>query len=71
MIEKPMSKRILPRKGKGNKAVKVTRSQISDALKAFETRGGLIHKLPAEVNQRHALVGHRWDSIYEMPIERF
>ena len=40
------------------------------AIKAFQERGGLIHKLPAEVTERSARVGHRWDTMYEMPMER-
>jgi len=71
MSEKRQSQRILPRRpGKRTPAKPVTRDLITMAIKAFQERGGLIHKLPAEVTERSARVGHRWDTMYEMPMER-
>jgi len=71
MKEKQASKRILPRRpGKKMPVRPVTRDEISQAIHSFKKSGGLIRLLPAEVAERSARVGHRWDTMYEMPMER-
>jgi len=59
------SKRILPPKAKRENAEKLTHDQISEAIRQFQERGGLIRRLPPESSSRRDLIGHRWEGMYE------
>ena len=60
------SKRFLPyrKKGKGDED-RPSRDQVTQAILAFQKRGGLIEKLPPEPQSRRKMVGNRWSSMYE------
>ena len=65
------SKRFLPRKAKNGIAPgKVSHEQVTQAILAFQKRGGLIRKLPPEPTGRRTMVGHRWGSAYETIFEQ-
>lgn len=65
-------KRFLPERpsGKGGRR-KLTREQVTQAVLAFKTRGGLIKELPPQPEGNRAMIGHRWDSMYEAVFDRF
>ena len=70
MAAEKRSTRILPRRaGRKGPATELSHEQVSMAVRAFQERGGLIRKLPEEIAERHAKVGYRWDSVYEMPLQ--
>ena len=60
------SKRFLPYRIKGKPGgERLSREQVTNAILAFQKRGGLIEKLPPERENRRNFVGNRWGSMYE------
>jgi hypothetical protein len=65
------SKRFLPRrKSDGTSAKELTHEHVTQAIRAFQKRGGLISKLPPEPENKRTRVGHRWSSAYEVIFEQ-
>lgn len=61
------SKRILPYRNRGKAGEeRLSREQVTNAILAFQNRGGLIEKLPPEPENRRKMVGNRWGSMYEV-----
>jgi hypothetical protein len=66
------SKRFLPPKPKGKGVPKeLTHDQIAQAIRSFQTSGGLIHRLPPQGSENRTLVGRSWDVAYESLFEHW
>lgn len=66
------SKRFLPPKPKGKGAPKeLTHDQITQAIRNFQSQGGLIRELPAQGSETRTLVGRSWDVAYESLFEHW
>ena len=67
------SKRFLVQKPKGSKAGQreVTHEQVTQAIRSFQTNGGLIKKLPPQGADSRTLVGKTWDVAYESLFDRW
>jgi hypothetical protein len=66
------SKRFLPPKPKGKGVPKeLTHDQISQAIRSFQSKGGLIRRLPPQGKDARTLVGRSWDVAYESLFEHW
>lgn len=66
------SKRFLPPKPKGKGISKeLTHEQITQAIRNFQKKGGLIRQLPAQGSENRTLVGRSWDVAYESLFEHW
>jgi len=66
------SKRFLPPKPKGKGAPKeLTHDQITQAIRTFQSQGGLIRELPAQGGETRTFVGRSWDVAYESLFEHW
>lgn len=66
------SKRFLVQRPKGGKAPReLTHDQVTNAVRSFQTKGGLIKKLPPQEVDARTLVGKQWDVAYESVIDRW
>lgn len=62
------TKRFIPRKGK--QPVKISHQEVSQAMQAFNNKGGNITRLPEEPDPTRTQVGQRWDGMFEVPTQR-
>ena len=66
------SKRFLVQRPKGGKAPReLTHDQVTQAIRSFQTQGGLIKKLPPQEVDARTMVGKQWDVAYESVFERW
>lgn len=66
------SKRFLAPKPKGKAAPsELTHDQISQAIRSFQSKGGLIRRLPDQGSETRTFVGRSWDVAYESLFERW
>jgi hypothetical protein len=66
------SKRFLVQRPKGGKSPReLTHDQVTQAVRSFQTQGGLIKKLPPQEVDSRTLVGKQWDVAYESVIDRW
>jgi hypothetical protein len=69
---KPTKRFLVPRP-KGGKAGQreITHEQVRMAIRAFQSKGGLIKTLPPQGQDPRSAVGKQWDVAYETLFERF
>ncbi len=66
------SKRFLAPKPKGKAGTQeLTHDQISQAIRSFQSQGGLIRRLPDQGRETRTLVGRSWDVAYESLFEHW
>ena len=66
------SRRFLVQRPKGSKAQReLSHDQVTQAIRSFQTQGGLIKKLPPQEVDARTLVGKQWDVAYESVFERW
>jgi hypothetical protein len=71
-VPSKQSKRFLVQKPKGGKAPReLTHEQVTQAVRSFQTKGGLIKKLPPQEVDARTMVGKQWDVAYESVIDRW
>jgi hypothetical protein len=65
------SKRFLVQKPKGKAQRELTHDQVTQAVRSFQTKGGLIKELPPQEVDARTMVGKQWDVAYESVFERW
>lgn len=65
------SKRFLVPKPRGKALRELTHDQVTQAVRRFQTQGGLIKELPPQEVDVRTMVGKQWDVAYESVFERW
>jgi hypothetical protein len=74
MLKQPnpkQSKRFLVQKPRGKAPRELTHDQVTNAIRSFQTKGGLIKTLPPQEVDARTMVGKQWDVAYESVFERW